>query len=356
MKSKFVLIFFILICFFNLSLSFRFTVTADPRDEQEDWIFALQQIKEKIGGIGEFHVTVGDQDPEDERYADFVSVFGESAIWCPVWGNHDIQNETNIIWLREFNKKSPLVVNKGPEGSENSTFSWDVDPVHFVVLNEQYNGSLDHGIYRADIVDELYDWLVDDLEKNKNPSVIVFGHAPAYPQHRHLNDSLNNDIPKRDRFWKLMNQHVEIYFCGHTHWYSAIQVGNEIVGQEYTYQIDAGAARWSHNNNNISTFLNVFVNEEKSEIQVHVWQSKQVMGEFEVVERLDIPFLQITSTKTPAGGDKYFIFAIVLFVIFIVIFLTVNFILNKIKGNNLKATPNNEYEIENLIEQEDELL
>jgi predicted phosphodiesterase len=146
-------------------------------------------------------------------------------------------------------------VRGGPTGSDETCYSFDYFDVHFIVLNEYYDGISDGGA-DGDVVDELHTWLVNDLEENKKPIVLVFGHEPAYPQPdeesgrlRHENDSLNAYSAHRDRFWStLENYGVLAYICGHTHNFS-------IVNIDGIWQIDAGHARGTGDTGARSTFI-----------------------------------------------------------------------------------------------------
>ncbi|NIP97071.1 MAG: hypothetical protein GWO24_28015, partial [Akkermansiaceae bacterium] len=72
-------------------------------------------------------------------------------------------------WLRALNPGGntlPNVVNvgpggPGPSGSEETTYSFDYGNVHFIQLNQYYDGSNDAGT-DGDVVDELYSWLEAD--------------------------------------------------------------------------------------------------------------------------------------------------------------------------------------------------
>jgi hypothetical protein len=155
----------------------------------------------------------------------------------------------DMDWLRLFNWKGnslPNVVNVGPAGSIETTYSFDYGDAHFIVLNEYYDGSSDTGT-DGDVVDSLYQWLVDDLTTNTAPIVFAFGHEPAYPQPddengriRHAGDSLN-----------LYNG-VTAYICGHTHNYSTFE-------KDGVWQIDVGHARGVGDTGARSTFVMFYV-------------------------------------------------------------------------------------------------
>jgi hypothetical protein len=112
----------------------------------------------------------------------------------------------------------------------------------FVILNQYYatdtdlDGKHDNGSSTACVYDAWYDWLVQDLARNEQPIILVFGHEAAFPRgNRHCGDSLDEDActgnyldwanparPLRDKFWKLLNSHnVVAHFVGHEHAASA---------------------------------------------------------------------------------------------------------------------------------------
>ena len=130
---------------------------------------------------------------------------------------------------------------------------------HFVALDVYCNeaGGYPPGT-DADINDYLYNWLVADLQANTQPYIFVFGHEPAYVfpdtdngRLRHEFTSLNQYPAHRDRFWSLLQaEGVTAYLCGHTHNFSAVNIGG-------VWQIDAGHARGLGDTGAPSTFVQV---------------------------------------------------------------------------------------------------
>ena len=51
-----------------------------------------------------------------------------------------------------------------------NTYSFNYGNAHFVAINEYYDGTCDIGT-EGDVVDELYNWLVADLDANTKPAV-----------------------------------------------------------------------------------------------------------------------------------------------------------------------------------------
>jgi len=146
-------------------------------------------------------------------------------------------------YLRDFSMTLPNVVNRGPQGCEATTFSFDWGNTHFVVLNQYFDGVSDWGL-EGDMVPELLEWLAADLAATTKKHVFVFGHEPLIPMPdmdngriRHQGDSLDEDPESAFAFHQLMVQHgVDAYVCGHTHNTSYAKING-------LWQIDAGHAR-----------------------------------------------------------------------------------------------------------------
>ncbi len=220
---------------------------------------------------GVFHIMPGDFDAPQYTDASLILQFGEDVVWYPVVGNHEAETPSYMTWIRNAYYSLPHIVKEGPAGCETTTYSWDYGNAHFIALNQYYNGLSDTG-GGGDVGDELYDWLVADLEANTKPFVFVFGHEPAYPEYRHLGDSLNQYPAHRDRFWKLLNdEHVVAYFCGHTHVYYAKQVDGP-DWEPFTWQVDCGNAGNAVGEAS-QTFVDVTVTE--TAVIFNTWQGTQ---------------------------------------------------------------------------------
>jgi hypothetical protein len=163
-----------------------------------------------------------------------------------VVGNHELDDNSNMPFLRNINKMGttlPNIVNNGPPGCIETTYSFDWGDNHFVVLNQYYDGQSDIGT-DGDIVPELLEWLENDLSNNKKSYTFVFGHEPliAIPDMdngrlRHQDDSLNKYPISSFRFHQLLKKYnVMAYFCGHTHNASIAKING-------IWQIDVGHAR-----------------------------------------------------------------------------------------------------------------
>jgi hypothetical protein len=223
---------------------------------------ACEQIA--FGGAGDFMVSPGDIDPPANTYATIRKYIGHIYTWYPVVGNHETETASDMDWLRIFNRDGntlPNIVNAGPAGCEETTYSFDYGNTHFVILNEYFDGSLDVGT-DGDVVASLRAWLEDDLINYGKPVTFVFGHEPAFPQPdadngriRHAGDSLDKYPGNRDAFWNVLAVHnVTAYICGHTHNYSSIE-------QNGIWQIDVGHARGIGDRGAMSTVVMIYVME-----------------------------------------------------------------------------------------------
>lgn len=249
---------------------FTFAVTCDMRwysgpgqyDSSQYFRGACEAINALGGGL--FMASPGDIDPPAYVNWTITRTLGITYTWYPVVGNHELPSQglelpegSNMDWLRSYDYGE---VNPGPSGCPTTTYSFDYQNAHFVVLNEYCDTSGDT-VTDGDIPDHLYDWLVDDLNSTDRPYVFVFGHEPAYPQPdadngraRHMTDSLNKYPTNRDRFWNLLRgEAVVAYICGHTHNYSAIKMDG-------VWQLDAGHARGLGDTGAQSTFILIHVN------------------------------------------------------------------------------------------------
>jgi hypothetical protein len=274
--------------------SFHFTVTADMRGFHTDFGYLLQTIKDG-NGPGVFHISVGDIDETiAENRAVIDDELGSTFLWYPIIGNHEAETTTDMTWLRdEYNNGNGLRTalknftnQDGPTGTVETTYTWNYGRAHFVVLNEYWNGGTAAGsdvVTDGDIVQELYDWLSANLaDDDRPPLVFIFGHEPAFPQNRHFGDSLDKYPSNRDAFWALLeDEHVQVYFCGHTHFYSKHQEEGGNV-----WQFDAGNAGNDTNGNGF-TYFDVVVSNNRVTVNVYRDSDGAGPGTFTLYESVD---------------------------------------------------------------------
>jgi hypothetical protein len=249
---------------------FTFAVTADMREFAGSGVYSTAQYfrgaVEAIAGLDgtAFMVSPGDIDPPSGVLWTITRTLGVTYTWYPVVGNHELPgygNEpytgANMIWLRGYDYGA---ANPGPTGCPTTTYSFDYQSAHFVMLNEYCDEISDTAVISGDVSDHLYNWLSADLSATQQAHIFVFGHEPAYPQPdadngrlRHLGDSLDQYPANRDRFWSLLkDEGVVAYICGHTHNYSAVNVDG-------VWQLDAGHARGLGDTGARSAFILIHV-------------------------------------------------------------------------------------------------
>ena len=300
-KVMLVVLSMILVCSVANAETFRFTASADNRPYDSTnlsrWEWLLDEMTDKVGDEGVFHIMPGDFDDPQTTDATLKTQFGSDVVWYPVVGNHEAETADDMTWIRNASGDLPYVVNWGPSGCQTTTYSFDYGNAHFVAINEYYDGTSDTGT-DGDVVDALYEWLVDDLAANTKPAVFVIGHEPAYPEYAHVGDSLDGHEANRDRFWKLLNDNQVIaYLCGHTHWYYAKQVDGA-DWEPFTWQIDCGNA--GNPRELEQTFVDVAVTD--TDVTFTAWQGLEG-NSYTVRETwtVEIPFVA-ASNPSPADG------------------------------------------------------
>jgi hypothetical protein len=247
---------------------FTFVVTSDIHgyagsayDTSQYFRGVCEKIVELDGSS--FMVSPGDLDPPSNVNWTIDKYLGQDYLWYPGVGNHNV-DASDMSWLRSYDYDSngdtpPNIVNTGPPNCVATTYSFDYENSHFVMLNEYYNGGSDIGT-DGDVCDALYNWLAADLNATDKAHIFVFGHEPAYPQPdadngvlRHKGDSLDKYTAHRDRFWNLLkSKNVVAYIHGHTHSYSAVNING-------VWEIDSGHSMGLGWTQTRSTFIMIHV-------------------------------------------------------------------------------------------------
>jgi hypothetical protein len=258
---------------------FSFVVTSDmsrySAQEYADYpnfFAALLEVVREVGP-GDLMVSTGDIMPAEGTHWTVDHVLGEEYPWFPIPGNHDFGvAEMNFFKAYEYplnGEGQPKSVRWGPDSCPCTTYSFDTHNAHFAMLNVYCNAEAPWGI-DGSVSDTLYDWLAQDLAETDKDLIFVFGHEPAFPQPddetgqaRHMEDSLNQYSQARDRFWGLLQAHdVVAYIHGHTHTYSAVQVGG-------VWELDAGQAMGVRAAPSPGTFLFISIKGERVTLQTY---------------------------------------------------------------------------------------
>jgi hypothetical protein len=231
----------------------EFIVAADWRykalpefQSPEHFLGALLSIKEV--GKGAFMISPGDVEPVEPSAKLIGEILGEDYIWYPIIGNHELEEPTSVPYLRAINpdgKTLPHIVNAGPPGSIETTYSFDWGEIHFVVLNVYFDGESDVGGHDdGSAVPELIAWLDADLAKYSRQVNLVFAHAPIHAmpdmdnwRTRHQKEVLDRVPDQAFQLHHTLLKHgVNAYFCGDTH-------GTSVAKINGLWQVDVGHAR-----------------------------------------------------------------------------------------------------------------
>ena len=196
-----------------------------------------------------FMVITGDFPNLSQTQQAIDNAIGADFLWYPVIGNHEISdNINNFYQIRDTMVPTlPNIVNYGPSGSTNTSYSWDYGNAHFVAVNAYWDGTTNPNADHAtdgDIRPALKDWIDADLYEapGSDRPEFVFVHEPAFPDGRHLLDSLDKYPVNRDAFVSMLNDNqVETLFCGHTHSYDHAEAPEDPLGD--LHQVTNGYLR-----------------------------------------------------------------------------------------------------------------
>jgi len=250
---------------------FAFVVISDPRTQDHLLGFEqdLLQIKDWLDNptpempAPAFMVNNGDYDHTRQTEAVIDSVLGSDYVWFPIIGNHEIDALYDFYCVRDtLVPVLPWIVDSGPTGSVNTTFSWDYGNAHFVSVNCYWDGSPAAGhdyVTNGNVPEELRDWIETDLTTNGLDHNFVFVHEPAYPEVRHIGDSLDEYPADRDSLVVMLDRsQTEALFVGHDHYYHHdVSSEHPLLGD--VHQVDSGQVQGPGSGGDGSTIIYVKV-------------------------------------------------------------------------------------------------
>ena len=218
---------------FEIQERFAFVVVSDlhTNTDQANVENNLQQVRYFIDNptpdmpAPEFMVISGDFPHYYQTEASIDSVVGADFLWFPVIGNHEIDDGiSNFEYVRDTMVPSlPYVIDYGPTGSVNTSYSWSYGNAHFVAVNGYWDGTTNPGADHTadgDIPLALRSWINADLIASGQTHEFAFVHEPAWPEVRHVGDSLDKYPANRDAFVSMLDGNgVKVLFVGHDHYY-----------------------------------------------------------------------------------------------------------------------------------------
>jgi len=240
---------------------FSFAVLADLRGRGDTWKNALLEIRDRRANQqpsfspAELILVVGDMDPLEARYKDYLQVFTNAdtrPLFLPVIGNHEFADGG-----MHFRFARDVLIPSIPGAVRRHASSCDYYLDHGNVRIIAVDGYTDLGTGGV-VNDEGRRWVEQII--NASPSsighIFISFHEPAFPRGRHLGDSFDQDPELRNTFWRMLLRYkdrVRAVLVGHTHSYSRMRILDPAGGaandpQAFAdenggiYQVDAGAA------------------------------------------------------------------------------------------------------------------
>jgi len=299
---------------------FAFVVVADSRTQSHLAGFEadLTQVQDWVNSPApdmpapEMLVFVGDFDHTSQTDGIIETVLGAGFPWYYVIGNHDFETIADFDECKDtIFPTLPGVVNSGPAGSIGTNYSWDYGNAHFVSVNAYWDGTTNAGADHAtsgDIPVPLRTWIGDDLAASSQPHKFVFVHEPAYPEVRHIGDSLDAYPANRDAFVTTLDDNgTEALFVGHDHYYHH-DVASEYPLLGNVHQVDAGQIQGPNVGGDGSTIIYVLVDGDMTTYKVY----RSMTGTFTLFEEWTIggpmPLILAESKSLPTRyslSDNY---------------------------------------------------
>lgn len=222
--------------------------------------------------------------------------------WTP--SNHHMETPNDLAdMIYAYDHYYPAWnLKPGPNGIKSS-YSYDTGEMHIAVLNEYYNGSSETGT-DGNVLEVLFDWLKADLRASTKTYKFVIGHEPAYPNVRHLDDSLNQYPASRDRFWNLLKtERVTGYISGHDHF-------SHMTEYDGVYQIDTGILRPHIAGGDNFATLTYLHNDSDNNLSIRQVQESLTLGwsipNINTKTRSDLNKQILINTYERAGSDGHY--------------------------------------------------
>ena len=168
-----------------------------------------------------FFMNLGDLVEIGQDYAHWREWYGAAADvlqqlpFMPVLGNHETYDTPDeehstlpLYFLHQF-----YLPENGPQGLQRQVYSFDYGPVHFSVLDSQFQEEQSE---RPDLLADELHWLEQDLADSRQPwKVVCFHKTPYYNKAVRANEALKKALlPILDKY------QVDLVINGHDHAYS----------------------------------------------------------------------------------------------------------------------------------------
>lgn len=195
--------------------------------------------------------------------AGYSDLFPHQPFWASP-GNHDyntVWSESTLLGIPYTN--IPLTNHMGPyfdivevpqsgeAGGYPSNlevfYSFDYADVHFLSLNSEV---FDY-TFSYDGMNEMENWIIQDLAQNTAKFTIAYWHQPPYTKGSHDSDALYELVMKavRERIIPVLEEHgVDLIVCGHSHVFERSYLLNGHYGDGSSFNINTMAVDASSGN------------------------------------------------------------------------------------------------------------
>ena len=193
--------------------AFSFAVFGDNRDGDKIFLNI-------IGGINKdkeiaFAVNTGDLVPsgKESQYKNYINMTKKCQVKIyNVAGNHDLVGQ-GAKWFKKY---------LGPD-----VYSFSYENAHFIILNNSFKGLFDK---------RQNDFLLSDLEANKDKQNFVFFHRPMFDPSGVFPNYVMSERKTAEKLMEIFARyHVRYVIAGHIHGYA------KATRDSVVYMISGGA-------------------------------------------------------------------------------------------------------------------
>jgi predicted phosphodiesterase len=140
-----------------------------------------------------------------DRIGHYMPIFG-------VLGNHDSGADSGSYQPEYFHD---AFINLN---DLSTYYSFDYAGAHLIFLDSEFYGQ------EGRIIEDQYDWFIQDLDENVGKFNLIFTHRPVYTTN-HLRSSLDVNATERDALQVVLEEYnVSLFAAGHDHAYACMTV------------------------------------------------------------------------------------------------------------------------------------
>ena len=204
--------------------NFRALIFPDSQSsDYSDWQALVRRAAERHPEI-DFFVNLGnlvDNGEDHRQWGDWfagVSCLADRVPFVPVMGRHETYNRDGKVRQPEAYLHYFQVPENGSAHFGKYYYAFDYGPVHFAVLNTQWQETED---FRPGLLAEQQGWLKKDMLRSRKPWKIVLMHKDVLQYRSHKHPEQQEGVSDVGRaFMSLFEQlGVDVVFSAHLHTY-----------------------------------------------------------------------------------------------------------------------------------------